>query len=32
MAKMVHALLVFALLLAGFALKGILIAPPPRPR
>ena len=29
MAKTVHALLVFALLLAGFALKGALIAPPP---
>ena len=29
MAKTVHALLVFALLLAGFALKGILITPPP---
>jgi Peptidase family M28 len=28
MAKTVHALLVFALLLAGFALKGVLIAPP----
>jgi len=29
MAKTVHALLVFALLLAGFALKGVLIEPPP---
>ena len=29
MAKTVHALLVFALLLAGFALKGVLITPPP---
>ena len=28
MAKTVHALLVFALLLAGFALKGALVEPP----